>query len=226
MSTPPAAPALPKEDDKTQWCLNTTAVRGKSLNGGSFNTPEAHSPDFLRLSRATSDDSISAHLNSLLTPSRSNPFTSSTPTQSLPPRGNRRNIPDETCDAFKHRVLFPGWSTRDAVLTSCSSVATKLQSSSVSDTPPASGSRNYWGASQTVNERLDPYSARDYEWTRSSQAQQLQDVLRNEARTEKIVRSRSWAVLGERCMSGVTAGQTADDHWQNEYRAWASRNAS
>ena len=145
------------------------------------------------------------------------PFTSPSPSTVQASRGNRRNVSGDTCAAFKHQVLFPGWSTRDSILTSCKSVAHKLQSATPASDP--STSRNYWGSQQVVDERLDPYSARDYDWTRSSQAQQLSDVLQNESRTEDIVRSRSWAVLSERCIGGTA------DRWQAEYRAWAAHNS-
>lgn len=184
----------------------------------------------MRLSRTTVDDSISAHLNALLTPSRTNPFLSSSSANlSSLPRGDRRNVPDEACHAFKQTILFPRWATRDYVLTACQRVANgasatgddALDPSATGPQDASRTSRNYWGYEQSVNERLDPYSGRNYDWTRQPEAQQLRDVLQSELQVENIVRSRTWAVLGERCArSASSPGKSNEEQWRQEYRAW------
>ncbi|KAI9728651.1 MAG: hypothetical protein M1828_002757 [Chrysothrix sp. TS-e1954] len=214
-----------------QFCLNTTALR-----------------DFLRLSRATVDDSISAHLNALLTPSRSNPFqpsTTSSRSLATTPRTGQ-NIPGGTCRQFKQSILFPGWQSRENVLQYCQTVAdapdgnpTPNSTSTASSTPlhhdssitdrtpiasmvdspsGARTTRNYWNKEQVVDERTDPYSARNYDYTREPQTQILNDVLTNERGVERIVRSRTWNVLGERCL-----GREAEERyagWDSEWREW------
>ena len=206
-------------------------------------------PDFLRLSRARVDDSISAHLNALLTPSRSNPFRPSTTASrslaTMPRTG--QNIPENTCRQFKQSILFPGWQTRENVLQYCQKVADAPDSSPIlktssgpaslqqeanaaSQSPTASVtdsqtrpriSRNYWGQEQVVDERTDPYSARSYDYTRETDTQILKDVLTNEQGVEKIVRSRTWSVLAERCLDGEAEG--GHNGWETEWREWRRR---
>ena len=67
---------------------------------------------------------------------------------------------------------------------------------------------------RVVNERLDPYSGRYF--PREARTESLAMLMRNERAVEKIIRSRSWSVLGERCgMSSETAEQ-AFEKWQAE----------
>lgn len=69
---------------------------------------------------------------------------------------------------------------------------------------------NYWGLPTVVDERTDPYSARDYSYARESKVEELRGVLRNERGVEDIVRRRTWSVLVERCVGGgPTAGPEA-----------------
>lgn len=77
-------------------------------------------------------------------------------------------------------------------------------------------SRNYWGNEQVVDPRTDPYSARDYSYTRESEVQILKDVLMNETSIERIIKSRSWNVLNERCIGGMNAPGS----WEDEWRRW------
>lgn len=86
--------------------------------------------------------------------------------------------------------------------------------------------RDYWGTLQTADERLDPYSARDYSWNRESAAEQLRTVLGNEDVVERIVRSRTWGVLGERCASGSSGDEAygAGEGWRDGYEHWKSEN--
>lgn len=79
-------------------------------------------------------------------------------------------------------------------------------------------SRNYWGKEQTVDERLDPYSARDYSYTRESQTEVLKGILANEEGVERIIRERTWGVLNDRCVDGV--GQRRSEMWEEDFNRW------
>lgn len=219
-----------------QFCLNTTALR-----------------DFLRLSRSTIDDSVSLHLNALLTPSRT-PFTTTATRCST---SDRHQIPGATCRTFKNEILFPSWKSRDDIFTYCSSLAAQPESlpsptasptqptpapfgSSISGapagqadsaspssaSPPQGKSRwSIWGQerTETPDERTDPYSARDYSYNRYSQAEVLKDVIANEQGVERIVRSRTWSLLGERCLDdegGVGTGTASSAGWEEALRVW------
>jgi hypothetical protein len=80
-------------------------------------------------------------------------------------------------------------------------------------------SRNYWGKEQVVNERLDPYSAKNYDYVRETDSEVLKGVLRNEEVVEKIIRSRTWGILGDRCIDGGAGG---GDGWEDEWKRWIS----
>jgi len=65
---------------------------------------------------------------------------------------------------------------------------------------------------RTVDERLDPYSARYF--PREARTESLAMLMRNEREVEKIIRSRAWGMIGERCgLSGETAEQ-AFERWR------------
>lgn len=178
------------------------------------------SADFLRLSRATVDDSISAHLNGLLAPSQTQPFSPSmTSSRQLTP-SSRRQIPAATCSQFTRAILFPSWQSRSKVLQYCASVANKLEApDGPTPTDGALGSiaRNYWGQEQTVDERLDPYSARDYRYTRETKTEVLKGILANEESVERIVRQRTWSVLNDRCVDGT---QVRSENWEDDFREY------
>ena len=78
--------------------------------------------------------------------------------------------------------------------------------------------RNPWGKEQVPDERTDPYSNRDYSYTRTSEAQVLARVLADEEGVERVVRSRTWGLLGERC-PGV-AGLGGVRGWEKDYQDW------
>jgi hypothetical protein len=73
-----------------------------------------------------------------------------------------------------------------------------------------------------VDERLDPYSGRDYSYTREGKAQVLKDVLSSERGVERIVRSRTWSLLGERCPEegGESVGTGSSAGWEVEMQKW------
>ncbi|CAI6256194.1 unnamed protein product [Periconia digitata] len=189
MSQPSSRPHL-----TPQFCFNQTALR-----------------DFLRLSRSTIDDSITQNLNALHTPSRS-PFNpSSTSTRSLTPPSSSRQIPAETCTSFKQKVLFPSWASRSDVLDYCAGVAT-----SPDPDDPDSVLRQIEDAKvreRVVDERLDPYSARYF--PQEARTESLAMLMRNERTVEKIIRSRTWSLVGERCGEGGSVDE-AFDGWRRE----------
>ncbi|KAF2495951.1 hypothetical protein BU16DRAFT_361500 [Lophium mytilinum] len=176
-----------------QFCFNQTALR-----------------DFLRISRSTIDDSIAQNLNALLTPASEGFDPSSTSSRQTRTQ-SKRPIDSRSCRTFKDKVLFPSWQTRSDVLTYCASVAT-----SPDPDDPDSILRQVESAharERVVNERLDPYSARYF--PREARTEILASLLRNERSVENIIRARTWALVGERCIE--TAPQTADealDEWR------------
>ena len=94
---------------------------------------------------------------------------------------------------------------RSEVLEYCSRVA-------VSSDPddPESFERelqNQKAKERIVDERLDPYSGRYI--PKQTRTESLEALIRNEKDVERIVRSRTWNIISERC--GGFSGQSADD---------------
>ena len=110
------------------------------------------------------------------------------------------------------------------MLTYCSRVAVAPEAAGTEAVE--AGSRDFWGNEQKTDERLDPYSARDYSYNQESRTRTLQAVLANEEGVERIVRSRTWGVLGERCTGeserriGASIASTSDPEWREEYERW------
>jgi hypothetical protein len=65
---------------------------------------------------------------------------------------------------------------------------------------------------RTVEERLDPYSGRYF--AREARAESLAMLMRNERAVEKIIRMRTWSVLGERCGPTHGSAEEAFDRWR------------
>ncbi|KAF4307214.1 caffeine-induced death protein cid2 [Botryosphaeria dothidea] len=176
-----------------QFCFNQTALR-----------------DFLRLSRATIDDSITQNLNSLLTPASAGFDPSSTNVRSTLPPGTRRQIPASSCNYFKDKVLFPSWQMRSDVLSYCASVAT-----SPDPDDPVSILREVEDAKvreRVVDERLDPYSARYF--PKELRTEMLANVIRNERMVENIIRNRTWSLVAERCGDEGREFEAALNEWR------------
>lgn len=199
MSKPTAAPT----ELTPQFCFNTRVLR-----------------DFLRLSRASIDDSISTNLNALLTPSTTSPFdpsSTSVRNSSLPSSLStaRAPIPHDTSRRFLHSVLFPSWNARSDVISYCTSIATSADPNDPDLIEREALNRR--DAERIVNERLDPYSGRFF--PRESRAEALAGVLRNENAVEQIVRRRTWGIVQERC-EGVDEGSwdEALDKWREGRR--------
>ncbi|RAL65081.1 hypothetical protein DID88_001188 [Monilinia fructigena] len=135
-----AEPAPASQTFTPQFCFSTVALR-----------------DFLRISRASIDDSITQNLNALVTPSTEGFDPSST--SSLFPRPlHSKQISATACQTFKDSVLFSSWQARSDVLNYCASVATSPDP----DDPDllqrqVESTRD---RERVVDERLDPYSAR------------------------------------------------------------------
>ena len=70
---------------------------------------------------------------------------------------------------------------------------------------------------RTIDERLDPYSARYF--PTEPRTQRLASLIRQEQSVENIVRSKTWATINERC--GV-----ADSNWEQAFEAWRRRRGS
>ncbi|KAF2267103.1 hypothetical protein CC78DRAFT_512800 [Lojkania enalia] len=190
MSRPSEAPQL-----TPQFCFNQTALR-----------------DFLRLSRSTIDDSITQNLNALLTPAVKGFDPSSTSVRQIQPSVSSRSIPSQQCDAFMKRVLFPSWATRSDVLDYCSGVAT-----SPDPDDPDSVLRQVEDSKareRVVDERLDPYSGRYF--PREARTGSLARLMRNERAVEKIIRSRTWSLIGERCDLSSDTAEEAFDKWRKQ----------
>ncbi|KAL1964697.1 hypothetical protein VTN77DRAFT_6723 [Rasamsonia byssochlamydoides] len=163
--------------------------------------------DFLRLSRASIDDSITQNLNALLTPARVGFDPSSTATRQTTAAGKRKVDP-EACESFKNNVLFPSWQTRSDVLSYCASVAT-----SPDPEDPELILRQVESARErerVVDERLDPYSARFF--PREPRTESLANLIRNERSIEQIIRSRTWSLVSERC--------DASEDWEQAFNRW------
>ncbi|CBX92477.1 hypothetical protein IAQ61_006131 [Plenodomus lingam] len=188
MSQPSPQPQL-----TPQFCFNEVALR-----------------DFLRISRGAIDDSITQNLNALLTPAQRGFDPSSTSMRQLNTPDHGRLIPPETCGQFKEKVLFPSWAVRSDVLDYCAGVAT-----SPDPDDPGSVLRQIEDAKareRKIDERLDPYSGRYF--PQEARTESLAMLMRNERAVEKIIRMRTWSVLGERCGIYNETAEEAFDKWR------------
>lgn len=72
-----------------------------------------------------------------------------------------------------------------------------------------------------MNERLDPYSGRFF--PREARTERLASTLRMEWGVEKIVRRRTWGVVGERCGEPDLADEVAGrgrEGWEDALDKW------
>ena len=67
---------------------------------------------------------------------------------------------------------------------------------------------------RVVDERLDPYSARFF--PREARTELLANIVRNERAVERIIRARTWGLVGERCGDLGAGWEEALDLWQRE----------
>lgn len=70
---------------------------------------------------------------------------------------------------------------------------------------------------RVVDERLDPYSGRFF--PKEARTESLAMLMRNERAVEKIIRSRTWSVVGERCGVGSETAEEAFGKWRAAQRA-------
>lgn len=163
--------------------------------------------DFLRLSRSTIDDSITQNLNALLTPAREGFNPTSTDVRQTG-ASSRKTLSKEKCQNFKSNVLFPSWQSRSDVLNYCAMVAT-----SPDPEDPDLVTRQVETAKEQeriVNERLDPYSSRYF--PREARTESLANLVRNERSVEQIIRTRTWAIVTDRCGSNGS--------WEDAFNKW------
>lgn len=193
MTEPPIRPTL-----TPIFCFNTRFLR-----------------DFLRLSRSQIDDSISTNLNALLTPAQRGFDPSSTSTRQ-PSRSGREPIPQMSCRTFTEAVLFPSWQARSDVLTYCTRVATSPDPNDPE--LPAIETWNRTDRDKIVNERLDPYTGRSYQ--KEARTEQLAALLRNEEAVERIIRTRTWQIVQDRCQGTIIGERWEDalDKWREGQR--------
>lgn len=164
--------------------------------------------DFLRLSRAGIDDSITQNLNALVTPARAGFDPTSTSQRS--PRTERNQVDPASCQSFKEKVLFPSWQARAEVLHYCGLVAT-----SPDPNDPETMLRHVEDAKaqeRVIDERLDPYSGRYF--PREPRTEKLALLLRQEKGVENIVRTRTWDVVMRRCDESASTWEEAFEGWK------------
>lgn len=65
---------------------------------------------------------------------------------------------------------------------------------------------------KVVDERLDPYSGRYF--PREARTESLAMLMRNERAVEKIIRMRTWSLIGERCGISSESAEEAFDKWR------------
>lgn len=107
-------------------------------------------------------------------------------------------------------MLFPSWAVRSDVLDYCAGVAT-------SPDPDDPGSvlrqiEDSKARERRIDERLDPYSGRYF--PREARTESLAMLMRNERAVEKIIRMRTWGLLGERCGVHNETAEEAFAQWK------------
>jgi hypothetical protein len=114
------------------------------------------------------------------------------------------------CEGFREKVLFPSWAVRSDVLDYCAGVATAPDPDD-----PDSVLRQIEDSKareRIIDERLDPYSRRYF--PREVRTESLAMLMRNERAVEKIIRMRTWSLLGERCGMNSEPAELAFDKWR------------
>ena len=112
-------------------------------------------------------------------------------------------------------MLFPAWQARADVLSYCALVATSPDP----DDPEAAvrEAEVEKNRERIVDERLDPYSARFF--PREPRTTQLAMLIRQEQGVEKIVRTRTWGLVKERCEDAAEDPERALAMWRKERAA-------
>lgn len=167
---------------------------------------------FLRISRGLIDDSIVQNLNALMTPSRKPWDPASTAERQIRPVERRPTDP-QACQSFKDDVLFRSWQTRSDVLNYCAGVALNPSDPDLALKEVESAKER----ERVVDERLDPYSGRFF--PREARTEILASVIRNERSVEGIIRSRTWALVNERCGDAGVGWEDALNKWRADQEA-------
>ncbi|BFZ58463.1 hypothetical protein PYCC9005_005525 [Savitreella phatthalungensis] len=174
--------------------------------------------DWLRLSRALVDDTITTNLNNLRLPK---PFDPLSTTASSP---NRRSTATQTeqldapidqtsCDRLVDAV-FANWAARSTLLAACSS---RVHPSPTTTATPIADAG---GGDRWTRKRYDPYAGRA-----TASPPILQTVVEGELATEEIVRDRTWSVIRNRCRNLASTVRDAPS-WHAALQDWVSRQAA
>lgn len=165
--------------------------------------------DFLRLSRASIDDTITQNLNALVKPSEVG-FDPRSTSQRTPTSSH--DLPFQACQMFKEKVLFPAWQARSMALNYCGFVAMGPDPDDFeSELRDADNQRV---RERVIDERLDPYSGRFS--PRESRSHILAALVLQEREVENIVRSRTWDVVQQRCAA-------PHEHWDYAFELWKEK---
>lgn len=154
------------------------------------------------------DDSIVQNLNALVTPSKEPFDPSSTAERQIRP-SQKQPIDPQSCQSFKHEVLFKSWQVRADVLNYCAGVA-------LDPGDPDLLLREIESAKEkerVVDERLDPYSGRFF--PREARTESLAHLIRNERSVENIIRARTWGLVSERCGDLGQGWESALIRWRS-----------
>ncbi len=142
-----------------------------------------------------------------MTPSRKLWDPASTSERQVRPVERRPTDP-EACRSFKDEVLFQSWQTRSDVLDYCASVA-------LNPNDPDLVLKEIETAKErdrVIDKRSDPYSGRFL--PSEARTEVLANVIRNERSVESIIRSRTWALVSERCGDSGLGWQETLDKWR------------
>lgn len=154
------------------------------------------------------DDSIVQNLNALVTPSKEPFDPSSTAERQIRP-SQKQPIDPQSCQSFKHEVLFKSWQVRADVLNYCAGVALDPGDSDLLLREIESAKEK----ERVVDERLDPYSGRFF--PREARTESLAHLIRNERSVENIIRARTWGLVSERCGDLGQGWESALNRWRS-----------
>jgi hypothetical protein len=142
-----------------------------------------------------------------MTPSRKPWDPASTSERQVRPVERRPTDP-EACRSFKDEVLFQSWQTRSDVLDYCASVALNPNDSDLVLKELETAKER----DRVIDKRSDPYSGRFL--PSEARTEVLANVIRNERSVESIIRSRTWALVSERCGDSGLGWQETLDKWR------------
>lgn len=157
--TQPQPPSLPIKFLTPEGCISSTKLR-----------------QFLRLSRATTDDTIRPHLNEL----------------------NKQQ-----CNEYFNSVIAPAWQQRQQVISYCQDYSQQLRNQTQEDkeeiTDPSLTPQEL---AEKFDLRTDPYAFKTHQRKLEQQYAQcdlLDNWTRNEQTVETIIREQTIGVLNDKC---------------------------